>query len=156
MKRVEKPWGYELWWAVTDRYVGKLIHVNKGHALRACRSRAKDDAALVLAWFRCVFRGRKRRSRCARAMSRDRSSSTAEPSRRVSLRTSIRGGPGRQREEAEAPQMERVGHLAHQRLVAPAGAGLDHHQADVAGHRLERAAMMASRLVPVDLKRRQH
>ena len=31
--RVEKPWGYELHWAKTDRYVGKLIHVNAGHAL---------------------------------------------------------------------------------------------------------------------------
>ena len=31
--RVEKPWGYELHWAKTDRYVGKIIHVNKGHAL---------------------------------------------------------------------------------------------------------------------------
>jgi hypothetical protein len=28
--RVEKPWGYELHWAKTDRYVGKLIHVNAG------------------------------------------------------------------------------------------------------------------------------
>jgi len=26
--RVEKPWGYELHWAKTERYVGKLIHVN--------------------------------------------------------------------------------------------------------------------------------
>ncbi|MCY0879164.1 MAG: cupin domain-containing protein [Firmicutes bacterium] len=33
MQRVEKPWGYELWWAVTDRYVGKIIHVNQGHSL---------------------------------------------------------------------------------------------------------------------------
>ncbi len=33
MRRVEKPWGYEIWWAVTDRYVGKLIHVNRGHSL---------------------------------------------------------------------------------------------------------------------------
>ncbi len=33
MKRVDKPWGYELWWAVTDHYVGKLIHVNQGHSL---------------------------------------------------------------------------------------------------------------------------
>ena len=31
--RVEKPWGYELHWAKTDRYVGKLIHINAGHAL---------------------------------------------------------------------------------------------------------------------------
>ena len=33
--RVDKPWGYELHWAKTDRYVGKLIHVNAGHALRS-------------------------------------------------------------------------------------------------------------------------
>ena len=33
MTRVEKPWGYELHWAKTDRYVGKLIHVKAGHAL---------------------------------------------------------------------------------------------------------------------------
>ena len=32
MTRVEKPWGYELHWAKTDRYVGKLIHVTAGHA----------------------------------------------------------------------------------------------------------------------------
>lgn len=33
MKRIEKPWGYEIWWAVTDHYVGKLIHVNAGESL---------------------------------------------------------------------------------------------------------------------------
>lgn len=33
MERIEKPWGYEIWWAVTDKYVGKLIHVNQGHSL---------------------------------------------------------------------------------------------------------------------------
>jgi quercetin dioxygenase-like cupin family protein len=31
--RVDKPWGYELLWAKTDRYVGKIIHVNAGQAL---------------------------------------------------------------------------------------------------------------------------
>src|SRR5262245_52563304 len=31
--RVDKPWGYERHWAKTDRYVGKIIHVNAGHAL---------------------------------------------------------------------------------------------------------------------------
>ena len=31
--RVEKPWGYELRWAVTDRYLGKILHVNQGEAL---------------------------------------------------------------------------------------------------------------------------
>ncbi len=31
--KVEKPWGYELWWAQTDKYVGKLLHVKAGHKL---------------------------------------------------------------------------------------------------------------------------
>ena len=47
MKRVEKPWGYELWWAQTDRYVGKLIHVNKGHALSLQYHNRKDETIFV-------------------------------------------------------------------------------------------------------------
>jgi mannose-6-phosphate isomerase-like protein (cupin superfamily) len=31
--KTEKPWGFELLWAKTDQYVGKLIHVTAGHAL---------------------------------------------------------------------------------------------------------------------------
>jgi mannose-6-phosphate isomerase-like protein (cupin superfamily) len=41
--RVEKPWGYELHWAKTDRYVGKLIHVNAGHALSLQFHNLKDE-----------------------------------------------------------------------------------------------------------------
>jgi mannose-6-phosphate isomerase len=41
--RVEKPWGYELHWAKTDRYVGKLIHVNAGHALSLQYHNIKDE-----------------------------------------------------------------------------------------------------------------
>jgi len=41
--RVEKPWGYELHWAKTDRYVGKLIHVNAGHALSLQYHNQKDE-----------------------------------------------------------------------------------------------------------------
>jgi quercetin dioxygenase-like cupin family protein len=41
--RVEKPWGYELHWARTDRYVGKLIHVNAGHALSLQYHNVKDE-----------------------------------------------------------------------------------------------------------------
>jgi len=41
--RVEKPWGYELHWAKTERYVGKLIHVNKGHALSLQYHNIKDE-----------------------------------------------------------------------------------------------------------------
>jgi quercetin dioxygenase-like cupin family protein len=47
VKRVEKPWGYELWWAQTDRYVGKLIHVNKGHALSLQYHNKKDETIYV-------------------------------------------------------------------------------------------------------------
>ena len=30
---VEKPWGFELWWAVTALYAAKTIAVRAGHAL---------------------------------------------------------------------------------------------------------------------------
>ena len=41
--RVEKPWGYELHWAKTEKYVGKLIHVNAGHALSLQYHNHKDE-----------------------------------------------------------------------------------------------------------------
>jgi mannose-6-phosphate isomerase len=41
--RIEKPWGYELHWAKTDRYVGKIIHVNAGHALSLQYHNLKDE-----------------------------------------------------------------------------------------------------------------
>jgi len=47
MTRVEKPWGYELHWAKTDRYVGKLIHVNKGHALSLQYHNKKDETIFL-------------------------------------------------------------------------------------------------------------
>ena len=47
--RVEKPWGYELHWAKTDRYVGKLIHVNKGHALSLQYHNQKDETIFLWA-----------------------------------------------------------------------------------------------------------
>ena len=45
--RVEKPWGYELHWAKTDRYVAKLIHVNKGHALSLQYHNLKDETIFL-------------------------------------------------------------------------------------------------------------
>lgn len=48
MKRVEKPWGYELWWAVTDRYAGKWIHVNRGESLSLQYHRQKHESMLVI------------------------------------------------------------------------------------------------------------
>jgi mannose-6-phosphate isomerase len=47
MRRVEKPWGWELWWAHTDRYVGKQIHINKGEALSLQYHNKKDEVIFV-------------------------------------------------------------------------------------------------------------
>ena len=41
--RVDKPWGYELHWAKTDRYVGKILHVKAGHALSLQYHNIKDE-----------------------------------------------------------------------------------------------------------------
>lgn len=43
IKRVLKPWGYEIWWAVTDKYVGKILHVDKGHRLSYQYHNVKDE-----------------------------------------------------------------------------------------------------------------
>lgn len=45
--RVDKPWGYELIWAKTDRYVGKVIHVTAGHALSLQYHHRKDETILL-------------------------------------------------------------------------------------------------------------
>ena len=44
--RVDKPWGYELIWARTDRYVGKILHVKAGHvlSLQYHNLQGRDDA----------------------------------------------------------------------------------------------------------------
>jgi mannose-6-phosphate isomerase-like protein (cupin superfamily) len=41
--RVDKPWGYEIRWAVTDRYLGKILHVNRGEALSLQYHEQKDE-----------------------------------------------------------------------------------------------------------------
>lgn len=46
--RVDKPWGYELIWARTDRYVGKILHVNAGHVLSCQYHNVKDETMHVL------------------------------------------------------------------------------------------------------------
>jgi len=46
--RVEKPWGYEIIWAHTDRYVGKILHINAGHALSVQYHEVKDETVYLL------------------------------------------------------------------------------------------------------------
>jgi mannose-6-phosphate isomerase len=47
MRRVDKPWGYELVWAETDRYVGKILHIAAGQKLSRQYHRKKDETFLV-------------------------------------------------------------------------------------------------------------
>lgn len=47
VRRVEKPWGYELIFAHTARYVGKILHVDAGQALSLQYHRVKDETLFV-------------------------------------------------------------------------------------------------------------
>lgn len=45
--RIEKPWGYELIFAQTERYVGKIIHIAAGHRLSRQYHALKDETLMV-------------------------------------------------------------------------------------------------------------
>jgi mannose-6-phosphate isomerase len=47
-RRVEKPWGHELIWAHTDRYVGKILVIDAGKRLSLQLHERKDETILVL------------------------------------------------------------------------------------------------------------
>ena len=44
---MEKPWGWELIWALTDRYCGKLLFVRSGESLSLQYHEAKDESWYV-------------------------------------------------------------------------------------------------------------
>jgi mannose-6-phosphate isomerase len=46
-RRVDKPWGYELIWAVAEAYVGKILFVEAGHSLSLQFHRQKDESWFV-------------------------------------------------------------------------------------------------------------
>ena len=48
-QRIEKPWGHELLWARTDRYVGKLLVIEPGKRLSLHKHLEKDESIYVLA-----------------------------------------------------------------------------------------------------------
>lgn len=48
MRRVDKPWGHEIIWAETDRYAGKLLRVEAGHALSLQYHEVKAESIYVL------------------------------------------------------------------------------------------------------------
>ena len=45
---VEKPWGHELIWAHTERYVGKVLHIKKGESLSYQYHVVKDETIRLL------------------------------------------------------------------------------------------------------------
>ena len=47
-RRVEKPWGYELIWAETEHYVGKILHIAAGEALSLQYHEVKDETLYLL------------------------------------------------------------------------------------------------------------
>jgi mannose-6-phosphate isomerase len=47
-RRVDKPWGHELIWALTDSYCGKVLFVRAGEALSLQFHREKDESWYVL------------------------------------------------------------------------------------------------------------
>jgi mannose-6-phosphate isomerase len=47
--RVPKPWGHETIWAQTDRYVGKILHINAGQELSVQYHNRKDETVHLLA-----------------------------------------------------------------------------------------------------------
>ncbi len=55
--RVEKPWGYEVWWAQTPHYAGKLLHVDAGQKLSLQLHREKDESSYVLSGRLLLTRG---------------------------------------------------------------------------------------------------
>lgn len=48
MKRIEKPWGHEVWFARHKRYVGKILVINKKHRLSRQYHRVKHETIYVL------------------------------------------------------------------------------------------------------------
>lgn len=46
-RKTEKPWGFELLWAYTPKYAGKLIFVKKGHRLSLQYHQQKDESMYI-------------------------------------------------------------------------------------------------------------
>ena len=48
MRRVDKPWGHELVWAHTSRYVGKILHIRAGERLSRQYHKVKEETLMVI------------------------------------------------------------------------------------------------------------
>ena len=48
MERIEKPWGHEILFAVTEKYIGKILFIKKGHRLSLQYHKQKDETFYCL------------------------------------------------------------------------------------------------------------
>lgn len=57
---VPKPWGHETIWAQSDRYAGKILHINAGHELSVQYHNRKDETIYLLSGV-IIYRVQKKR-----------------------------------------------------------------------------------------------
>ena len=48
MNKIMKPWGHEIHWANTNKYVGKILHISRGRRLSRQYHTIKDETIYVL------------------------------------------------------------------------------------------------------------
>mgnify|MGYP003136008713 FL=1 len=46
--KVDKPWGHEVRWAINDKYLGKILHINPSQRLSRQYHEVKDETIYVL------------------------------------------------------------------------------------------------------------
>ena len=49
MEKIEKPWGYEVIWAKTDKYVAKFLHINPHSRMSLQFHKEKEETIYVMA-----------------------------------------------------------------------------------------------------------
>lgn len=47
MQKIDKPWGYEIWFAHTDKYVGKILFIREGESLSLQYHKKKDETLYI-------------------------------------------------------------------------------------------------------------
>ena len=48
LKKVDKPWGYEVWWAETNSYAGKFLQINPGCRMSLQFHKKKEETIYVM------------------------------------------------------------------------------------------------------------
>ncbi|MHA2086192.1 MAG: cupin, partial [Candidatus Thorarchaeota archaeon] len=57
MRKIEKPWGFEIIWAETPNYLAKFLYINAGHRLSLQYHEIKEETIYVLSGILYVYDG---------------------------------------------------------------------------------------------------